>query len=210
MLSVFLLDAHDIPRAGARAVLQGHPDITILGEAKTVADGAHLIPACLPDVVLIDAHVDDGGGLELCTLLRTTAPTVRCLVLTAHDHDDLVVPAIQAGASGCLPKSVTGATLVGAVRAAAEGHSLIDPETARRVIRWMEQGSDRPEQFSGLSEKQLVILGLLAEGLTNKEIGERIFLAEKTVKNNVTRILATLGVQRRTQAALIASRVLRR
>lgn len=209
MLGVFLLDAHDIPRAGTRAVLQLHEDITIVGEATTVAEGAQLIPACSPEVVLLDAHVDDGSGLELCRLLRTTAPTVRCLVLTAHDHDDLVVPAIQAGASGCLPKSVTGVALVAAVRAAADGHSLIDPDTARRVIRWMERGADRPEQLTGLSDKQLVILGLLAEGLTNKEIGERVFLAEKTVKNHVTRILATLGVQRRTQAALIASRVLR-
>jgi two-component system response regulator DevR len=209
-LRVFLLDDHDIVRKGVRALLESEGDIEIVGEASTVADARRLIPGLLPRVVVLDTQLPDGSGIDLCRDLRTLSPESRTLVLTSNDAEESIVAAMNAGAVGYVLKQVEGTSLLSAVRTIASGHSLIDPVLARRMITWMEQSSDAPTELAGLTDQQLRILALLAEGLTNREIGSRLYLAEKTVKNHVTRILAKLGVQRRTQAALLASRLLSR
>jgi len=210
MLRVFLLDDHDIVRKGVRALLESAGDIAIVGEASTVVDAKRLIPELLPGIVVLDTQLPDGSGLDLCRELRGLSPESRVLVLTSDESEESIVAAMHAGAAGYVLKQVEGTSLLSAVRTIASGHSLIDPVLARRMINWMEQSSDGPEELAGLTDQQLRILSLLAEGLTNKEIGDRLYLAEKTVKNHVTRILAKLGVQRRTQAALLASRLLTR
>jgi two-component system response regulator DevR len=209
-LRVFLLDDHDIVRKGVRALLESDGDIEIVGEASTVSDAARLIPQLQPNVVVLDTHLPDGSGIDLCRELRITVPATRALILTSQEGEESIVSAMHAGAAGYLLKQVEGSSLLSAVRTVANGHSLIDPTLARRVINWMEQTNEAPTELAGLTDQQLRILSLLAEGLTNKEIGTRLYLAEKTVKNHVTRILAKLGVQRRTQAALLASRLLSR
>ena len=209
-LPVFLLDDHDIVRKGVRALLESAGDIRIVGEASTVADAKRLIPDLHPRVVIMDVDLPDGSGIDLCRDLRDLSPDTRTLVLTSNDQEESIAAAMSAGAVGYVLKQVQGTSLLSAVRTVASGHSLIDPALARRMISWMEHGSEAPHELAGLTDQQLRILSLLAEGLTNKEIGSRLYLAEKTVKNHVTRILAKLGVQRRTQAALLASRLLSR
>lgn len=209
-LRVFLLDDHDIVRRGVRALLEAEGDVEIVGEASLVADAAARIPVLMPRVAVLDARLPDGSGIDLCRQLRDVAPEVRCLILTSYDDEEAIVSAIRAGAAGYVLKEVHGDSLLSSVRAVADGQSLIDPQMARRVIQWIEQSNRGPEELAGLTDQQLRILELIAEGLTNREIGLRLYLAEKTVKNHVTRILATLGVQRRTQAALLASRLLPR
>ena len=209
-LRVFLLDDHDIVRKGVRALLESAGDIEIVGEASTVSDARRLIPDLKPLVVVLDAELPDGSGIELCRDLRSLSPESRTLVLTSDDREETIVAAMHAGAVGYILKQVEGTSLLSAVRTIARGHSLIDPVLARRMINWMEQTNEAPDELAGLTDQQLRILSLLAEGLTNREIGTRLYLAEKTVKNHVTRILAKLGVQRRTQAALLASRLLSR
>ena len=209
-LTVYLLDDHDIVRRGVRSLLESEGDVTVIGESSNVADAAVRIPEMQPQVAVLDARLPDGSGIELCSQLRTTAPNVRSLILTSYDDEEAIVAAIRAGAAGYVLKEVHGESLLSSVRTVASGQSLIDPVMARRVISWIEQSQHGPEELAGLTDQQLRILELLAEGLTNREIGLRLYLAEKTVKNHVTRILATLGVQRRTQAALLASRLLPR
>lgn len=209
-LRVFLLDDHDIVRRGVRALLESDGDVEVVGESSTIADAARRIPLLTPDVAVLDARLPDGSGIDLCAELRTLAPNVRCLILTSYDDEEAIVSAIRAGAAGYVLKEVQGDSLLSSVRTVGNGQSLIDPAMARRVIHWIEQSNHGPEELAGLTDQQLRILELLAEGLTNREIGLRLYLAEKTVKNHVTRILATLGVQRRTQAALLASRLLPR
>jgi DNA-binding NarL/FixJ family response regulator len=209
-LRVFLLDDHDIVRRGVRALLESEGDVEVIGESASIADAERLIPELSPDVAVLDARLPDGSGIELCGRLRALAPDVRSLVLTSYDDEEAIVAAIQAGAAGYVLKEVEGDSLLSAVRAVGSGRSLIDPVMARRVIAWIEQVGEGPRELAGLTDQQRRILELLAEGMTNKQIGERLYLAEKTVKNHVTRILAKLGVQRRTQAALLASRLLPR
>lgn len=209
-LRVFLLDDHDIVRRGVRALLESEGDVQVVGESSSVVEAEALIPNLLPDVAVLDARLPDGSGIELCGRLRASAPTVRSLVLTSYDDEEAIVSAIQAGAAGYILKEVEGDSLLSSVRAVGKGHSLIDPVMARRVIAWIEHANEGPRELAGLTEQQRRILELLAEGLTNKQIGDRLYLAEKTVKNHVTRILAKLGVQRRTQAALLASRLMPR
>lgn len=207
-LRVFLLDDHDIVRRGVRALLESEGDVQVVGESSMIGDASEKIPALLPDVAVLDARLPDGSGIDLCAELRETAPSVRSLILTSYDDEAAIVSAIRAGAVGYILKEVQGDSLLSSVRTVASGQSLIDPVMARRVIRWIEESTHGPEELAGLTDQQLRILELLAEGLTNREIGLRLYLAEKTVKNHVTRILARLGVQRRTQAALLASRLL--
>ena len=209
-LQVFLLDDHDIVRKGVRALLESAGEIEIVGEASTVSDATRLIAELKPHVVVLDTQLPDGSGIDLCRELGTLSPQSRTLILTSQDDEQTIVSAMRAGASGYLLKGVEGTSLLSAVRTIGSGNSLIDPALARRVINWMEQANEAPAELASLTDQQLRILELLAEGLTNKEIGSRLYLAEKTVKNHVTRILAKLGVQRRTQAALLASRLLPR
>lgn len=206
-LRIYLLDDHEIIRRGVRTLLEAD-GFEVVGEAATVSDAAIDIPRLRPDVAILDSTLPDGSGIGLCGRLRQTAPGTRSLILSAHETEEVVVAAIQAGAAGYLLTGIGGDALLSSVRAVGEGHSLIDPAMAQRVIAWIERGTAGPRELAGLTEQQRRILELLAEGMTNKEIGERLFLAEKTVKNHITRILAKLGVQRRTQAALLASRLL--
>jgi DNA-binding NarL/FixJ family response regulator len=209
-LSVFLLDDHDIVRKGVRAVLESENDLVVIGEAGTVDDARRLIPQLRPRVLVLDTELPDGSGLDVVRDLQALSPDTRALVLTSQDAEEPIAAAVHAGAVGYVLKQVEGSSLLSAVRTVGSGGSLIDPALARRMISWMEQSNATPAELAGLTEQQLRILALLAEGLTNREIGSRLYLAEKTVKNHVTRILAKLGVQRRTQAALLASRVLSR
>ena len=209
-LRVFLLDDHDIVRKGVRALLESDGDVEIVGEASTIADARRLAPELAPQVLVLDTQLPDGSGVDFCRELRLISPETRVLVLTSQDDEESIVAAMHAGAVGYVLKQVEGTSLLSAVRTIASGHSLIDPTLARRMINWMEQTNEAPAELAGLTDQQLRILALLAEGLTNREIGARLYLAEKTVKNHVTRILAKLGVQRRTQAALLASRLLTR
>jgi DNA-binding NarL/FixJ family response regulator len=209
-LPVFLLDDHDIVRKGVRALLEAEGDIEIVGEASTVADARRLVPGLAPRVLVLDDELPDGSGLDLCRDLRELSPETRVVVLSARETQEAVVEAMQAGAVGYLLKQVEGSSLLSAVRTIGSGGSVVDPVLARRMVDWMEQPSEEPADLGGLTDQQLRILALLAQGLTNREIGARLYLAEKTVKNHVTRILAKLGVQRRTQAALLASRLLPR
>ena len=204
-IRVVLLDDHDIVRRGVKALLESEGDIEVVGEASTVADAAAAVVGLDPDVAILDARLPDGSGVELCARLATEAPRTRRIVLTSYDDDEAIMAALQSGASAFLLKEVEGSQLLNTVRTVAQGNSMIDPALFRRVIERMERGADRPPELSGLSEQQLRILEMIGRGMTNREIGQELFLAEKTVKNNVTRILARLGVQRRTQAALIAS-----
>jgi two-component system, NarL family, response regulator DevR len=209
-LPVFLLDDHDIVRKGVRALLESEGDVEIVGEASTLADARRLVPELRPRVLVLDIVLPDGSGADFCRELATLSPETRALVLTSQESEESIVQAMHAGAVGYVLKQVEGTSLLSAVRTVARGHSLIDPALARRMINWMEQTNEAPQELAGLTDQQLKILSLLAEGLTNREIGTRLYLAEKTVKNHVTRILAKLGVQRRTQAALLASRLLSR
>jgi two-component system response regulator DevR len=209
-LPVFLLDDHDIVRKGVRALLESAGDIQIVGEASNVSDAKRLVAELQPRVLVLDTQLPDGSGIDFCRELHTLSPETRALVLTSDESEESIAAAMNAGAVGYILKQVEGTSLLSAVRTIARGHSLIDPALARRMINWMEQTNEAPEELAGLTEQQLRILALIAEGLTNKEIGNRLYLAEKTVKNHVTRILAKLGVQRRTQAALLASRLLTR
>jgi DNA-binding NarL/FixJ family response regulator len=209
-LPVFLLDDHDIVRKGVRALLESEGDIEIVGEASSISDARRLLADLQPRVLVLDIQLPDGSGVEFCRELHTLSPGTRALVLTSDEGEESIAAAMKAGAVGYILKQVEGTSLLSAVRTVARGNSLIDPSLARRMISWMEQTNESPEELAGLTEQQLRILALIAEGLTNKEIGNRLYLAEKTVKNHVTRILAKLGVQRRTQAALLASRLLTR
>ena len=209
-LPVFLLDDHDIVRKGVRALLEAEGDIEIVGEASTVADARRLVPALAPRVLVLDDELPDGSGLDLCRDLHHLSPETRVVVLSSRETQEAVVEAMQAGAVGYLLKQVEGTSLLSAVRTIGSGGSVVDPVLARRMVDWMDHPSEEPVALSGLTDQQLRILALLAQGMTNREIGARLYLAEKTVKNHVTRILAKLGVQRRTQAALLASRVLPR
>ena len=210
ILTVFLLDDHDIVRKGVRALLESADEIEIVGEASTLSDARRLLPALAPHVLVLDDQLPDGSGLDLCRELKDLSPGTKALVLTSEESEEVIVEAMRAGAVGYLLKQVEGGSLLSAVQTIARGHSLVDPALARRMIDWMGHATEAPDELANLTEQQLRILRLLAEGLTNREIGARLYLAEKTVKNHVTRILAKLGVQRRTQAALLASRLLSR
>ncbi|ASU80710.1 DNA-binding response regulator [Actinopolyspora erythraea] len=199
---VLLVDDHEVVRRGLRDLLDTEPDVTVVGEAGTVDEGLVRAGADRPDVAVVDMRLPDGDGLELCRGLRELAAPPRCLVLTAFDDEQALVGAINAGASGYLLKQVRGQDLVNAVREVAAGRSLLDPVTTRRVLdRMREDGEKRPDELDALTEQEQRVLELIGEGLSNREIAKRLFLAEKTVKNYVTSVLAKLGMERRTQAA---------
>jgi DNA-binding NarL/FixJ family response regulator len=186
-IGVFLLDDHEIVRRGVHDLLEAEPDITVVGEAGTAAAALARIPAIKPDVAILDVRLPDGDGVSVCREIRSRMPEVACLMLTSFGDDEALFDAIMAGASGYVLKQIRGTDLVGAVRTIASGQSLLDPEAASRVMRRMRD--------------------LIGEGLTNRQIGERLFLAEKTVKNYVSALFAKLGMERRTQAAAYAARI---
>lgn len=209
-VTVFLLDDHEVVRRGVHDLLDDEPGLTVVGEAATAAQALARIPALRPDVAVLDVRLPDGDGVTVCRELRSRMPKVACLMLTSFDDEEALLDAIMAGASGYVLKQISGTDLVSAVRTVAAGHSLLDPgATARVMARLRGAGSGAEEDHDGyasLTGRERDILALVGEGLTNREIGRRLFLAEKTVKNNISRLLAKLGVERRVQAAVIASR----
>ncbi len=206
-IRVFLVDDHEIVRRGLRTLLESEPGIDVVGEATTATEAVPAILACRPHVAVLDARLPDGSGIEVCRDVRAVAPSTQGLILTSYDDDEAMFAAIMAGAAGYVLKQIEGTSLVSGLCAVANGQSLIDPVIAARVFERMRRGSSTPVELEGLTRQERRILDLIAEGLTNRQIGERLFLAEKTVKNHVTGVLAKLGVERRTQAAVLASRL---
>jgi two-component system response regulator DevR len=201
---VLLVDDHEVVRRGLRDLLGDERDIDVVAEAGTVAEALVVAAATKPDVAVVDMRLPDGDGVGLCRQLRA-ADGPKCLMLTAFDDEKALMDAIEAGASGYLLKQVRGQDLVTAVREVAAGRSLLDPVTTARVLDRMRRGPE-PDQFAGLTERERRVLELVGEGMSNREIAERLFLAEKTVKNYVTSVLAKLGMQRRTQAVAMVAR----
>jgi DNA-binding NarL/FixJ family response regulator len=206
-IKVFLLDDHEIVRRGVRDLLEAEPDITVVGEAGTAASALARIPALRPAVAVLDVRLPDGDGVSVCRDIRSKMPEVACLMLTSFGDDEALFDAIMAGASGYVLKQIRGTDLVGAVRTVASGRSLLDPEAASRVMARMREASKRSDPLAALTGQERKILELIGEGLTNRQIGERLFLAEKTVKNYVSALFAKLGMERRTQAAAYAARL---
>ena len=206
---VFLLDDHEVVRRGLRELLEAEDDLEIVGEAGTAEEALRRVPATSPDVAVLDVRLPDGDGIEVCRDIRSRHPEVKCLMLTSFADDEALFAAIMAGAAGYVLKQVKGADLVDAVRRVARGESLLDPAVTQRVF---ERLRTRPEddELASLTEQERRILELISEGLTNRQIGERMYLAEKTVKNYVSNVLAKLGMSRRTEAAAYAARLAER
>jgi DNA-binding NarL/FixJ family response regulator len=207
-IRVFLLDDHDVVREGLRFLLERTDDIEVVGESGSAVEATSRIPAVRPDVAVLDARLPDGSGIEVCRSVRSVDPSINALILTSYDDDEALFAAIMAGASGYVLKEIKSADLVSAIRHVAAGGSLIDPTLTARVLERVRNGPATAPELADLTEQELKLLGLIAEGLTNRQIGERMFLAEKTIKNYVSSILSKLGLERRTQAAVLASRLL--
>jgi two-component system, NarL family, response regulator DevR len=206
-IRVFLLDDHEVVRRGIADVLEAD-GITIVGEAATAGEALRRIPATRPDVAILDARLPDGSGIDVCRDVRSSMPAVRCLILTSYDDSDAVFAAVMGGASGYLLKQIRGTSLVDAVRQVAAGRSLLDPAVTERLLTRLRQGTTSTDpRLATLTDREREILGLIADGLTNRQIGDRLFLAEKTVKNYVSGLLAKLGMQRRTQAAVYGATI---
>ncbi|MBY8848146.1 response regulator transcription factor [Saccharothrix longispora] len=202
---VLLVDDHEVVRRGLRELLEDEDDISVVAEAGGVGEALVRAASSRPDVAVVDVRLPDGGGVELCRRLRSSPTPPRCLVLTAFDDEDALMGAIMAGASGYLLKQVRGQDLVNAVREVAAGRSLLDPQTTARVLDRMRRPAE-VDVLDALTEQERRVLELIGEGLTNRQIAERLFLAEKTVKNYVTAVLSKLGMERRTQAAAWVAR----
>ncbi|TCK22344.1 response regulator [Pseudonocardia endophytica] len=206
-ISVFLLDDHEIVRRGIAQLLESEDDIRIVGEAGTAAQALARIPAARPDVAILDVRLPDGEGVSVCRDIRSTVdPPPTCLMLTSFSDDEALFGAIMAGASGYLLKQVAGIDLVGAVRTLAAGGSLLDPKATALVLERLRRGDEPADpRYETLSPQERRILDLIADGMTNRQIGAELFLAEKTIKNYVSSLLHKLGYTRRTEAAVYAS-----
>jgi two-component system response regulator DevR len=201
---VFLVDDHEVVRRGVAEVLEDEPGITVAGEAGSVAEALVRVPAVRPDVVVIDMRLPDGDGAELCRALRTRVPELRCMVLTSYSDQDALDAAVRAGAAGFLLKQVRGPALVSAVRTVAGGGTSFDT-VGPPVPRARPSEAAAGDRLALLTEQERTVLRLIGEGLTNRQIGHRMGLAEKTVKNYTSHLLAKLGLERRTQAAILAT-----
>jgi two-component system, NarL family, response regulator DevR len=206
-IRVFLLDDHEVVRRGVRELLEQNDDIEVVGEAATAEEGLSRIPPTKPDVALIDMRLPDGNGVEVCRDIRSQHGDIYCLILTSFADDEALFDSIMAGAAGYLLKQIKGTDLVDAVRRVAAGQSLLDPEVTARVLERLRKGPEEDERLARLTDQERKILDLIAEGLTNRQIAERMFLAEKTVKNYVSNLLSKLGMERRTEAAVFAARL---
>ncbi|WP_269204805.1 response regulator [Motilibacter deserti] len=202
---VFLLDDHEIVRRGLRDLLESDPGIVVVGEAGTAAEARAGILAVRPDVAVLDGRLPDGSGVEVARDVRSADPRIRVLILTSYDDDEALFAAITAGASGYLLKQMRGDDLVDAVHRVSAGQSLLDPAVTARVLERL-RGGGRPDRLASLTEQERRILGHIAEGMTNRQIAEKLTLAEKTVKNHVSNLLGKLGLESRTQAAIFATK----
>ena len=207
MVKVFLVDDHEVVRRGLAGLLASDPELEIVGEAGSVSEAKARIPALKPDVVVLDVRLPDGNGIELCRDLVSEHPDLRCLMLTSFTSDEAMLEAILAGASGYVVKDIKGMELAQAIKAVGAGKSLLDNRAAAALMAKLRGAAEREDPLSGLTEQERTLLTLLSEGLTNRQIAARMFLAEKTVKNYVSRLLAKLGMERRTQAAVFASKL---
>ena len=209
-IRIFLLDDHEIVRRGLRDLFEAEDDFVVVGESGSAVEATNRIPALRPDVAVLDGRLPDGSGVEVCRSVRSVDPTIQALILTSYDDDEALFAAIMAGAAGYVLKQIGSTDLVDAVRRVAAGQSLLDPAVTHRVLERLRSGPDNePDELSELTAQERKILELIAEGLTNRQIAERIYLAEKTVKNYVSSILMKLGLERRTQAAVLASKLIR-
>ncbi|RVU19867.1 response regulator transcription factor [Streptomyces antnestii] len=210
-IRVFLLDDHEVVRRGLSDLLDAEPDIRVVGDAENVEHALARGPALRPDVAVLDVRLPDGDGISVCRELRNQMPELACLMLTSFDDEEALLDAIMAGASGYVLKQIKGSDLVSAVRTVASGQSMLDPATTARLMRSLRGGPEAaPElapELAALSPREREILALIGDGLTNREIGKRLYLSEKTVKNHISRLLAKLGVHRRVQAAVLAAQL---
>ena len=206
-IRVFLLDDHEVVRRGVRDLLEVEEDLVVVGEAGTAEQALARIPAAKPDVAIIDMRLPDGNGVEVCREVRSRNPEIQCVVLTSFADDEALFDSIMAGAAGYLLKQINGSDLVDAIRRVASGQSLLDPTLTARVLERLRTGPPEDPRLAQLTERERSILDLIAEGMTNRQIGERLFLAEKTVKNYVSTLLSKLGMERRTEAAVFAARL---
>jgi two-component system response regulator DevR len=208
-IRVFLLDDHEIVRRGLLDLISSTPDLVVVGEAGTAQDALHRIPAARPQVAILDARLPDGSGIDVCREIRSAHPEINCLILTSYDDDEALFSAVMAGAAGYLLKQIAGRSLTDAIRTVAAGRSLMDPAVTGRLLERLRHPTAPDSRVSSLTAREREILDLIADGLSNKQIGERLFLAEKTVKNYVSALLAKLNMQRRTQAAVFGAEVRR-
>jgi DNA-binding NarL/FixJ family response regulator len=206
-IAVFLLDDHEIVRAGVRDLLESDPGIVVVGEAGTAASALARIPALRPDVAILDVRLPDGDGVTVCRDIRSRMPEVACLMLTSFSDEEALLDAVMAGAAGYMLKQIRGLDLVEAVRTLAAGQSMLDPMAAGQLMARLRNRQPKHDPLAGLTEQERKILELIGEGLTNRQIGERLFLAEKTVKNYVSALYAKLGMERRAQAAAFSARI---
>lgn len=206
---IFLLDDHEVVRRGVRELIETEPDLEVVGEAGSASEALARVPAVRPDVAVLDVRLPDGDGVAVCRELRSQMPELQCLMLTSYADDEALFEAIMAGAAGYVLKQIRGADLIGAIRTVAAGGSLLDPKATARVLERLRQPPKASDPVGELTEQEHRVLELIGEGLTNRQIGERMFLAEKTVKNYVSSLLAKLGLERRTQAAILATELRR-
>ena len=205
-IRVFLLDDHELVRRGIRELLESEGDIVVVGESGSAHEAARRIPALRPDVAILDGRLPDGSGIDVCREIRSVDPNIKALILTSYDDDDALFAAIMAGSSGYILKQVRGNDFVDIVRRVAAGQSMLDPAMTAQVLERVRSGPPKDKALEGLTDQEQKILELIGEGLTNRQIAERMFLAEKTVKNYVSSMLAKLGLTSRTQAAIFATK----
>ncbi len=210
MVRVFLLDDHEVVRRGVRDLLEASGEIEVVGEASTAEEARQRVPAVRPEVAVLDVRLPDGTGIEVCRDLRAADPDLKCLMLTSFDDDEALFDSIMAGAAGYVLKEVRGGDLVDSVLRVAKGESLLDPKATARVIERLRNPPPEDEKLAALSPQEQKILGYLAEGMTNRQIAEQMYLAEKTIKNYVSNLLLKLGMHRRTEAAVYAARMAER
>ena len=208
MIRVYLLDDHEVVRRGLVALLESAGDIEVIGETGLAQEAIRRIPALRPDVAVLDARLPDGSGIDVCRDIRSADPSIKALILTSYQDDEALFSAIMAGAAGYVLKQIKGNDLIDSIRRVAAGQSLLDPLVTAQVLERIRHGADdEPEELSTLTPQERRILELIAQGLTNRQIGEELFLAEKTIKNYVSNVLMKLGMHRRTEAAVYAARL---
>jgi two-component system response regulator DevR len=209
VIRVFLLDDHEIVRRGIADLLGQDGDIEIVGESASAVEAIRRIPALRPDVAILDARLADGSGIDVCRQVRSVDSSIQALILTSYDDDEALFAAIMAGAAGYVLKQIRGSDLLDAVRRVSAGQSLLDPAVTARVLQRIRTGAEQPDELKSLTDQERRILEYVAQGMTNHQIAQEMFLADKTVKNYVSSMLAKLGLERRTQAAVLATRLVR-